>query len=142
MKDTELKAARDRDLFLSYQKALRSNDFRNQWEAIEYIRTHPAPRFYISPKSCSLLLGRIFAHLPVDRLNELSFKRIKELERLYRSFVNDLGGAMKGMSREKICEIIIDMPAPEFYLTHRYASQIIRREINRHNRKLASRIVK
>lgn len=139
MKDTELKAARDRDLFLCYQKALLNHDFRNQWEAIEYVRSHPAPRYYISPKSCSLLLGRIFAGKPIDRLNSLARKRIRRLESSYRQLVQG-EGSMKGLSRERICEIIVDMPAPEFYVTHRYATRIISREIIRHNQNQAGRL--
>lgn len=141
MRDTELKSARDRDLFLCYQKALRENVFRNQWEAIEYVRTHAAPRFYISPKSCSLLLGRLFAGKPVDRLNRLAWKRIKHLESLYKAFVKDEGG-MKGLSRERVCELLVDMPAPEFYVTHRYATRIILKEIARHNQERIRRMTR
>lgn len=131
MKDTELKVARDRDLFLAYQKALRNNVFQNQWEAVEFVRTHPAPRFYISSKVCSLLLGRVFAGKPVDGLHPLSRKRLKELERLYRDYEEN---AFKGKRmRERICEIIVDMPAPEFYVSNRYATRIINREMARHN---------
>lgn len=132
MKDTELKAERDRDLFLCYQKALREYDFANQNEAIQFVCTHPAPKFYISPKTCSLLLGRIFAGLPVDRLNKLAYKRIKHLEQKYKEFIRG-EAKYKGLSRERICEIILDMPAPEFYVTFRYATRIITKEMARHN---------
>lgn len=139
MKDVELKAARDRDLFLCYQKALRENDFRNQWEAIEHVRTHPAPRFYISPKSASLLLGKVFANQPIEPMHRMAVKRLKQLESMYRSFVKGEGG-QKGLSRERICEILLDMPAPEFYLTHHYATRIITKEIARHNEERIRRV--
>lgn len=138
MKDTELKEARDRDLFLAYQKALRNNEFRNQWEAIEYIRTHPAPRFYISARECSLLLGKMFAGKRLDRMHPLCVKRINELARLYKECVRGEFGE-KGMSRERMCEIIVDMPAPEFYVSNRYATRIVNKEIVKHNNRRAEK---
>lgn len=132
MKDTELKEARDRDLFLCYQKALKEKDFRNQWEAIEYVRKCPAPRFYISSKVCSLLIGRIFAGKRLERMHPLAYRRIQHLAKMYKELV---GGELgkKGLPREHICELLVDMPAPEFYVSNIYASRIINREIRRHN---------
>lgn len=132
MKDVELKAIRDRDLFLCYQKALRENDFQNQWEAIEYVRKCPAPRFYISSKVCSLLLGKIFAGKKIERMHPLAYKRIKHLEKMYKTFVTGPAG-MQGLSRERVCELLVDMPAPEFYVSNIYATRIINKEIERHN---------
>lgn len=138
MKDTELKEARDRDLFLCYQRALRENNFRDQWEAIEYVRRCPAPRFYISSKSCSLLLGKIFAGKRLERMHPLAYKRIRHLTDMYKTFVSGENGK-KGLSRERVCEILVDMPAPEFYVSHTYATRIITKEIRRHNQKIGRR---
>lgn len=133
MKDTELKAVRDRDLFLCYQKALRECDFKNQWEAIEYVRQSPAPRFYISSKTCSLLLGKIFAGQRLVKMHPLAYRRIKCLEKMYKNYVSGEAGC-KGLSRERVCEILVDMPAPEWYVSNAYATRIINKEIELHNR--------
>lgn len=138
MKDTELKAIRDRDLFLAYQKALRERDFENQWEAVEYVRKSPAPRFYISSKVCSLLLGKLFAGQRLEQMHPLSYRRIKCLEKMYRNYVGGEAG-MKGLSRERVCEILVDMPAPEFYISNLWATRIINKEIARHNREKTRR---
>ncbi len=135
MKDVELKSIRDRDLFLCYQKALKEKDFKNQWEAIEYVRKSPAPRFYISSKVCSLLLGKIFAGHKLERMHPLAYRRIKHLEKMYKSMVTGQAG-MQGLSRERVCEIIVDMPAPEFYISNVYATRIINKEIANHNKKI------
>lgn len=132
MKDTELKEARDRDLFVCYQNALRNNDFQNQWEAIEYVRKCPAPRFYISSKACSLLLGKLFAGERLERMHPLAYRRIKHLEKMYKNYIAGEAG-MRGLSRERVCEILVDMPAPEFYVSNIYANRIINREIRKHN---------
>lgn len=132
MKDTELKEARDRDLFACYQKALRENNFQDQWEAIEYVRRCPAPRFYISSKVCSLLLGKIFAGKRLERMHPLAYKRLRDLAEKYKSFVRGENGK-KGLSRERVCEIIVDMPAPEFYVSHIYATRIITKMMRKHN---------
>lgn len=133
MKDTELKAIRDRDLFLCYQKALRERNFQNQWEAIEYVRQSPAPRFYISSKVCSLLLGKLFAGHRLGRIHPLAYKRIKHLEKMYKSYISGEAG-MKGLSRERVCEILVDMPAPEWYISNIHATRIINKEIELHNK--------
>lgn len=138
MKDTELKAIRDRDLFLCYQKALREHDFPNQWEAIDYVCTHPAPRFYISSRECSLLLGRLMAGKDMSGLHPLALKRLQHLRELYEECYANT----PKMPRSWICDIITDMPAPEFYVTRRYASRIIIREIEKHNKEKIGRMVK
>ena len=132
MKDTELKGIRDRDLFLAYQKALKEHSFQNQWEAIEYVRKSPAPRFYISSKVCSLLLGKLFAGQRLEQMHPLSYRRIKHLEKMYKNYVSGEVGK-KGLSRERVCEILVDMPAPEFYISNLWATRIINKEITRHN---------
>lgn len=132
MKDTELKEARDRDLFSCYQKALKENDFQNQWEAIEFVRKSPAPRFYISSKVCAILLGKLFAGKRLERMHPLAYRRLLQLAKMYKTLVAGDAG-MKGLSRERVCEILVDMPAPEFYINNIYASRIINKEIRRHN---------
>lgn len=138
MKDTELKESRDRDLFLCYQKALKEHDFPSQWEAIEYVRTHEAPRFYISSKACSLLLGKLFAGEDLNHLHPLSMKRLRDLKALYQECHNNV----PKFPRSWICDIITDMPAPEFYVTHIYAARIINREMEKHNREKIRRLTR
>lgn len=138
MRDTELKELRDKDLFLCYQNALRENVFRNQWEAIEYVRKSPAPRFYISSKACSLLLGKMFAGKRLERMHPLAYKRVRHLAELYKNIVSGESG-QKGLSRERICEMLVDMPAPEFYVSHLYATRIITKGIREHNKDMERR---
>lgn len=135
MKDIELKSIRDRDLFLCYQKALKEKDFKNQWEAIEYVRKSPAPRFYISSKVCSLLLGKLFAGQKLEKMHPLAYRRIKHLEKLYRGIVSG-EAKYQGLSRERICEMLVDTPAPEFYVSNIYATRIINKEIANHNKRI------
>lgn len=136
MKDTELKEARDRDLFECYQNALREREFPSQWDAIEYVCTHEAPRFYISSRTCALLLGKLFSGEDLSHLHPLSLKRLHQLAELYKECHNNV----PNMPRTWICEIITDMPAPEFYVTKRYAARIINKEIARHNQEKIGRM--
>lgn len=138
MKDVELKAARDRDIFHAYRQAVLQMDFTNQEEAIDYVRMHTAPRFYISPKVCSILLGKLFAGKPLDKLNFLALKRLYELKKRYMECKRECGN----LSRERICEIIVDMPAPEFYVGRTHASRIISKEMRRHNEELIKNLAK
>lgn len=138
MKDTELKEARDRDLFLCYQQALRTYNFRYEAEVVDFICSCPAPRFYISSDECSNLLGRFFAGKRLERMHPLAYKRLKTLAERYKECVKGENG-MKGLSRDRVCEIIVDMPAPEFYVSPDYARKIIKRQIAKHNEEFLRR---
>ena len=57
---------------------------------------------------------------------------------MYKTYVGGENGK-KGLSRERICEILVDMPAPEFFVSHIYATRIITKEIRRHNKLMERR---
>lgn len=47
---------------------------------------------------------------------------------------------MKGLSRDRVCEALVDMPAPEFYVSPDYARKIIKRQIAKHNKEFMRRV--
>ena len=51
MRDTELRKARDRELYNVYIKGLRERHFETMREAVEWARMHPASRYYLSSKA-------------------------------------------------------------------------------------------
>lgn len=139
MRDTELKEARDCDLFLCYQQALRTYNFQHEAEVINFVCSNPAPRFYISSDECSNLLGRFFAGKRLERMHPLAYKRLKVLAEMYKQYVRGENG-MKGLSRDRVCEALVDMPAPEFYVSPDYARKIIKRQIAKHNKEFMRRV--
>lgn len=137
-KNTWLKKQRDRALFDSYRTALSGRTFVNQREAVDYVRTAPAPRFYISAQAASVYVNMITVGRPLPRLNPSSKRRIKEIYRRY----SELRSSEKyaGFSTFGICQIIVEQPAPEYYIGYELASKIICRELNRHNDNIARRL--
>lgn len=71
-------------------------------------------------------------------MHPLAYKRIRRLADMYKTYVSGENG-MKGLSRERVCEVIVDMPAPEFYVSHLYATRIITKEMRKHNQQMERR---
>ena len=119
----ELRKARDKALFDAYNKALSTISFSSQAEAVDYVRTHEAPRFYISPEFCSIVIGRMI------RGEEPGIKgtlRIKKFRELYARFlVESSKPENEDMAAREICNIIVEQKAPEFYLNYRASAGII-----------------
>lgn len=84
------------------------------------------------------MLGKLAAGEDISHLHPLSLKRLKDLKRLYQECFDNV----PKMPRTWICEIITEMPAPEFYVTPKYAYRIINNEIRKYNREMSRRMTK
>lgn len=127
MKDTELKRLRDRDLYEVYRRGLEEGRFVSMRDAADYVRQQPAPQYYISSREASLQIGRIEARISLIGLNALSRRRIWRLYDNYVAFLND--NPDTELTRERILEILVDEPAPEFYIGAEMARKILQQEI-------------
>ncbi len=137
IKDTWLKRRRDRDLFEKYACALSSKTFKTQKEAVDYVRLHPAPRFYISAQAASAYINALLSGNSVDGLSSSSLRRLKELYRRFNEMRKEDNA--KRMSVFSLCQIIVEQDAPEFYIGYDHASKIICRESSKHNDRMARR---
>ena len=125
-KTTYLREQRDKALFDAYCEAIRTHRFSSQEEATDYVRTHQAPCFYISPEFCTLVMGRM------SRGEEPGIKgraANRKFQELFRRYVAEW---RKPESRDlpvyEICSRILAKPAPEFYINNRTARGIIQRQ--------------
>ena len=110
-------------MFEAYTNALREHDFASQSEAINYVCSHGAPRFYIDAEFCAIVIGRMRRGSPTGLKGKHRLRKFNELYRLYK-----LERAKPGNEKstvKEICARIVEMPAPEFYLNYRAASGII-----------------
>lgn len=126
MKDTELREERDRALFETYTRGLATQHFSNMHDAVDWCREQPAPKFYISSRALSLYIGRIIGG---DSLGELHFSTREQVMELYSRFLTyarEHSGC--GYSRARICEIIVDDPAPKFYISSTHAISVLQKE--------------
>ena len=126
MKDTELKEMRDRALYQVYLQGLEEGRFNSMREAGEYVRKQPAPQFFLSSRVASLYIGMIMQGISLLHLNSLSRRRIWTLYDRYVEWKRE--NASSTLSRERICEILVEEPAPEFYVTMEQARKSIWKE--------------
>lgn len=133
MKDTELKRQRDADLYDVYKRGLETNSFANMSQAADYVIRQPAPQFYVSPREVSLAMGRLQRGMSLIALSPSSRRRFWQLKDNYDAYLE--AHPDNHLSRERVLELLVEEPAPEFYLSWRSAREILRREmIKRRNR--------
>lgn len=124
-------------IFAAYNKALVDHCFQSQGEAVNYVRTHPAPRFFISAEFCAIVISRLLAgkHPGVS-----GKQRIRKFRELYRRYLIEMDRPENAnQSLREICGRIVDQEAPEFYLNFRATSEIINRQREKRQEKLAQR---
>lgn len=126
MKNTELKKTRDKALYHEFRKGLSEGKFATMGEAAEYVCKQPAPQFFIEPKKASVLVGRIMADVSLINLNSCSRRRAWELYRRYVRYMDEHPGCK--LARERVMEILVEEPAPEFYIEAQRAKKILNKE--------------
>ena len=137
-KNTWLKKQRDIALFEVYQRVLKSRRFSNQRDAINFVRKSAAPRFYISAHAAVVYVNSMSAGRKLPKLNLSSRRRIEEI---YRRYMNlRMQEPYAHMSTYRICQIVVEQTAPEFYIGYDLASKVICRERNLRNSYYARRL--
>lgn len=134
MRDTELKRRRAEDLYSVYKEGLQEGRFASLYDAGRTIARSPAPCFYISAKRASLLIGRIKSRVSLININDSQRKMIWRLWFNYRNYLDRHPG--NSMSRERILEVLVDEPAPEFYISTEGARKMLREQIRKTRRSL------
>jgi hypothetical protein len=114
-KDTQLYEQKVSEMLAVYRKV--APDCFSQKQALERVVRHPASRFYIQAHTAYNKLRHVFngysTELMADkecdkRMYEEIYKRVLELANNPENY---------GMSLNKLCEIVVEQPAPEFYMS-------------------------
>lgn len=133
MRDTGLKKKKAEALYAVYRRGLDEGRFSSLSAAGDWCSRQPAPCFYISAKRASLLLGRIFAGISLLDLSSSQRRMVWRLHDDYRRYLREHPGTT--LSRERILELLVDEPAPEFYMTGDAARRVLRAEIVRQRKR-------
>jgi predicted outer membrane repeat protein len=136
-KATYLRRQRDSDLFEAYVSALRTHTFTSQMEAIDFVRQNKAPKFYISPEFCAIIMGRMQDGRQTGIKGRYQKMKFLELYSRFEKMPRDNDESI--LSR---CEILIEQEAPCFYISLRSARDIITRERTRRRESMANRWAK
>ena len=126
MKDMEIRKMRDRALYDVYVKGIREHDFANEDEAADWARRQPAPSFYISPWNLQKYFVQIKHHRPMNKLFSTTRRKIRELYQRYLDY--KVQHPDTKLRRIHVCMLLVDEPAPEFYIGLVLTKQIIARE--------------
>lgn len=126
VKDTELKRKQDRALYLCYKRCRGEFVFASEREAIDYARQQPAPQYYISARTASLLIGKLSHGEDLGNLHPMSYMRIMALYERYCFYRSH--NPKSNLSREVVLETLVEEEAPHFYLSLERARTIIFRE--------------
>lgn len=120
-----MKKMRDEALYAAYVQVLESGDFETLNEMAEYVVTQPAPQFFISSEKMSEYIGLVEHHWSLVNFNACSRRRIWTLYSMYKDWKQAFPDSP--LARESILDILVNEPAPEFYLKASAARQIIQR---------------
>lgn len=129
MRNTELIRAKEQAIYDTYKRGLEEGKFSSFRDAGEWVVRQPAPRFFIESRTISLLVGRIEQNISLLDLHSSSRRLVRQIYKNYRQYLADHPDC--GLSRERIMEILVEEPAPEFYITGDAARRIIRKEVKR-----------
>lgn len=128
-KDSTLRRERDRVLFDIYADAIRHHNFVSQVEAVEYVRKCMAPRFYIDGDFCNIVINRMLRGLECEKMGPNGRRKFAELFDRYKKMRAIPEYA--NLTPQAICDLIVDQPAPEFYISNRTARMVLAREKER-----------
>lgn len=137
MRDTMLRQQRDIALFQAYQQALKDNTFDNQRDAVNYVRTHPAPNWFVSSEFCAAVLSSLLRGKDHYKMGKEKKRKFAALLALYNEKKQEFPYC--GMNHLTLCREIIMMQAPEWYLGYEMAAKIINEQIKRRNDRIAYR---
>lgn len=137
MRDTMLRQQRDYELFRAYQKALEENVFANQREAVDYVRRHAAPQWFVSKEFCAAVVSSRLRGRDHYKMGKEKRRKFDALTALYLEKKKEY--PYSGMCLLSVCEAIVALPAPEWFLGHEMASKIIKEQIRERNERIAKR---
>ena len=137
MRDMKLRERRDQELFRAYQNALKEHDFVDQRQAVEYVRKHEAPRWFVSKEFCAAVISSWLRGKEFCKMRANKKRKFQALFDIYQ----DLKGQFpySALNHLELCGAIVDMPAPEWFIDHQLASRIITEQIGIRNQQMASR---
>lgn len=137
MRDMILRERRDLELFRAYQKALKEHDFVDQRQAVEYVRKHEAPRWFVSKEFCAAVISCWLRGKEFCKMRPNKRRKFQALFDIYNNLKSQF--PYSALNHLELCGAIVDMPAPEWFIDHQLAARIITEQINVRNEQIANR---
>ena len=136
MRDMMLRERRDTELFRAYQKALQEHDFVDQRQAVEYVRKHEAPRWFVSKEFCAAVISCWLRGKEFCKMRPNKRRKFQALFDIYNKLKKEF--PYSALNHLELCGTIVEMPAPEWFIDHQLASRIITEQISIRNEQIAN----
>lgn len=127
MVDNDLVQRRAEALYAVYKRALEQGLFSSLRNAADWLWRQPAPCYFISSEKASEWVGMVLAGKLPENLAEGQRRKAIRLTEEYLAYRGRHPWC--GFSRDRIMETIVEMPAPEFYLSAEGVRRILRKYI-------------
>jgi hypothetical protein len=137
MRDMKLRERRDLELFRAYQKALKENDFVDQRQAVDFVRRHEAPRWFVSKEFCAAVISSWLRGKEFCKMRNNKRRKFKAIYEIFLSLRTRL--PYSAMTLLELCATIVEMPAPEWFIDYQSASRIINEQMALRNEQMASK---
>lgn len=121
----EFISKRNEDLHRAYKEVVNSGKYNNIIDCIKESLTLPASKFWISSENAARIISRMEKG---DNLQNISPLRKEMFLELHKRFLEEKVRHPESKSVYKICEIIIEQPAPRFYIGLQRGIKIIKQE--------------
>ena len=132
-----LRKRRDLELFRAYQKALREHDFSDQRQAVDYVRKHEAPRWFVSKEHCAAVISSWLRGKEFFKMRSNKARKFRAMYELYIQMKQLFPYC--AMNHLDVCAALVEMPAPEWYIDHQLASRIITEQMTLRNEQIANK---
>lgn len=133
----KLRERRDLELFRAYQKALKENDFVDQRQAVDFVRRHEAPRWFVSKEFCAAVISSWLRGKEFCKMRNNKRRKFKAIYEIFLSLRTRL--PYSAMTLLELCATIVEMPAPEWFIDYQSASRIINEQMALRNEQMASK---
>lgn len=135
----EFREEMSRSLYESYLAILNAGECATQYEAIERARRSPAPQWFISEWSCVNILTKMQRGEPTGLKNPDKIRKYDDLFAVVERWRAERG-EWPGLI--VVCREIVHGEAPEYYICHNTAKQMILAERKRRREEVARRWVR
>lgn len=135
----EFRVEMSRALYESYLAILDSGECATQYEAIERARKSPAPHWFTSEFHCASMMKKMYAGEPTGITNP---DKVRKFDALYLAVQAYKASCEEWPGLVRACREVVRMPAPEYFICHSTAKQMILHERKKMREEVARRWVR
>lgn len=135
----EFRVEMSRALYDSYVAILSTGECRTQAEAIDKARWSTAPCYFTSARNCNYILSRMYAGEPTGLKDK---DKIRKFQALYCEVEAYKEEHDEWPGLYNVCREVVEHPAPEYFICHNTAKQMILYERKKRREEIARRWAK